>query len=207
MRWAMIDPPRVSRRKILESAGAGFGYLALAGMLRVLHKAIARLDQALQAAMDEHPEAPLFRSFPAAGPVLAPRLLVAFGTNRERFAKAGDVAEFYGIAPVVVQSGNSKTVHIRRRCPKFGRQTFHENAACALRKEPWAKHYYEQQKRRSQGKHHQACRALAYKLVRIYFACWKARTPYDSQLYLKALQTHASPLHAQLEKSMEAAGE
>jgi transposase len=181
--------------------------LALAGMLRPLHQAIARLDKAIQQLMDQHPDAPIFRSLPGAGPALAPRLLVAFGTNRSRFDQAVDVAEFYGIAPVVVQSGNSQTVHFRYRCPKFGRQTFHENAGCALKKEPWAKCYYDQQKQRNKGKHHQACRALAYKLVRIYFACWKQRQPYQRDHYLKALEKHASPLHRKLEKLTESHGE
>jgi transposase len=125
--------------------------------------------------------------------------LVAFGTNRDRFDKSADVAEFYGVAPVVVQSGNSKTAHVRYRCPKFGRQTFHENAGCALKKEPWARRYYDQQKQRNKGKHHQACRALAYKLVRIYFACWKHRKTYESDRYLKALKDHGSPLLGKLE--------
>lgn len=174
--------------------------LALAGMLRPLHQAVGRLDQAIAQAMDQHPEAPLFRSFPAAGPALAPRLLVAFGTNRNRFETATDVAEFYGIAPVVVQSGHSKTVHVRYRCPKFGRQTFHENAACALKQEPWAKCYYEQQKQGNRTRHHQACRALAFKLVRIYFACWKQRQRYEPERYLAALKTHGSPLYGKLEK-------
>jgi transposase len=173
--------------------------LALASMLRPLHQALARLDQEIQQAMDQHPDAPIFQSFPGAGPALAPRLLVAFGTQRDRFATSADVAQFYGVAPVVVQSGNSKTVHFRYRCPKFGRQTFHENAACALKKEPWAKCYYDQQKERNKGKHHQACRALAYKLVRIYFACWKQCKTYDPNRYLKALEEHASPLHRKLE--------
>jgi transposase len=173
--------------------------LALAGMLRPLHQAVARLDHHIEQAMDEHPDAYIFRSFPGAGPALAPRLLVAFGTNRNRFDHAGDVAQFYGIAPVIVQSGNSKTVHVRHRCPKFGRQTFHENAGCALKKEPWAKCYYHQQKERNKGKHHQACRALAFKLVRIYFACWKQRTTYEPTRYLTALEKHASPLHRKLE--------
>ena len=173
--------------------------LAFAGMLRPLHQAIARFDKQIEQAMDQHPDAPIFRSFPGAGPVLAPRLLVAFGSNRDRFDQAADVAQFYGIAPVVVQSGNSKQVHFRHRCPKFGRQTFHENAGCALKKEPWAKCYYNQHKQRNKGKHHQACRALAYKLVRIYFACWKQRQTYDPHRYLKALETHASPLHPKLQ--------
>ena len=125
---------------------------------------------------------------------MAPRLLVAFGTQRDRFDQAEDIAQLYGIAPVVVQSGNSRTVHIRHRCPKFGRQTFHENAGCAAKSEPWARSYYLRQRQRHQDKHHQACRALAYKLIRIYFACWKNRTKYDGQIYLNALSKNASPL-------------
>jgi transposase len=172
--------------------------LALASMLRPLHQAIARLDQHIEQAMDEHPDAPIFRSFPGAGPALAPRLLVAFGTNRKRFASAQEVAQFYGLAPVVIQSGNSETTHMRRRCPKFGRQTFHENASCARHQEPWARAYYDQHNPPEAGKHHQACRALAYKLIRIYFACWKAKKPYDPNCYLQALQKHGSPLHTKL---------
>lgn len=173
--------------------------LALASMLRPLHQAISRLDKQIEQTMDQHPDAAIFRSLPAAGPALAPRLLVAFGTNRERFASAQEVAQFYGIAPVVIQSGNSKTVHMRHRCPKFGRQTFHENAACARSQELWAGVYYDQQREHNGDKHHQACRALAYKLIRIQFACWKTRTPYNADRYLLALQKHASPLHAKLQ--------
>ena len=173
--------------------------LALATMLRPLHQAIARLDQQIQEAMDQHPDAFIFRSLPAAGPALAPRLLVAFGTNRERFADAAEVAQFYGLAPVVMQSGNTTLVHMRHRCPKFGRQTFHENAACARQVEPWAAVYYEEHRDRNDDKHHEACRALAFKLIRIQFACWKTRTAYDPQRYVQALKKHGSPLHPKLE--------
>jgi transposase len=172
--------------------------LAWVGMLKAIHKAVASFDKAIQRTMDQHPDAPIFRSLPGAGPAMAPRLLVAFGTQRDRFETAQDVAQFYGIAPVVVQSANSRTVHIRYRCPKFGRQTFHENAGCALKTEPWARCYYEQQRKKHEDKHHQACRALAYKLIRIYFACWKNQTQYDSQKYLAALKLNASPISSKL---------
>lgn len=171
---------------------------ALAALLRPLHQALAQMEQIIEQTMDQHPDAALFRSFPGAGPALAPRLLVAFGTQRERFQSAQEVAQFYGLAPVVIQSGNSKVTHIRRRCPKFGRQTFHENASCALRQETWARCYYDQQRQRHQDKHHQACRALAFKLIRIYFACWRDRKTYVTQTYERALQTHGSPLHKKL---------
>jgi transposase len=184
------DPAIIEPAHVLVSA--------LAGMLRPLHKAVSHMDQQIQQAMDQHPDAALVRSWPGAGPALAPRLLVAFGTNRERFGSATEVSQFYGIAPVVQQSGSTKTVHMRHRCPKFGRQTFHENAACALKKEPWAKCFYEEHKKKHDDKHHQACRALAFKLVRIYFRCWKDRKPYQPDRYLQALQKHGSPLHKSL---------
>jgi len=180
---------------------------ALAGLLKVLHQAIAGLDQDIARDFDQHPDAALFRSLPGAGPAMAPRLLAAFGTRRERFASAAEVAQFYGIAPVVKQSGNTKTTHMRSRCPKFGRQTFHENAGCALMKEPWAKRYYEDQKGKPDGRHHMACRALAFKLIRIYYACWKQNTPYDGQRYLKALEKHSSPLHQKLQTPTKNTGE
>ena len=171
---------------------------ALASLLKPLHQAIAQLEGVIEQALDQHPDAAIFRSFPGAGPALTPRLLVAFGTQRDRFQSAQEVAQFYGLAPVVIQSGNSKVTHIRRRCPKFGRQTFHENANCALRQETWARCYYDQQRQRHQDKHHQACRALAFKLIRIYFACWRDRKTYVTQTYERALQTNGSPLHKKL---------
>lgn len=187
------DPAIIEPARALVSAWAA--------VLRCLHKSIAALDQQIQQAMDQHPDAALFRSLPGAGPALAPRLLVAFGSQRDRFQSAQEVAQFYGIAPVLIQSGNSHLVRLRHRCPKFGRQTFHENAACAAKSEAWAKSYYRHHRQKHDDKHHQACRALAYKLIRIYFACWKNRTQYRTQNYLAALQRSGSRLSRVLNHS------
>jgi transposase len=154
------------------------------------------MDAQIQRLMDQHPDREIFRSFPGAGPCLAPRLLVAFGTNRERFRSAVEVAQFYGIAPVMRQSGTTKTVHVRTRCPKFGRQTYHENAGCALREELWASAFHCRYKHEHDSRHHQANRSLAFKLIRVYFACWKNRTPYDPEKYENALEASGSPYAA-----------
>jgi transposase len=140
---------------------------ALAGMLQVLHQSIDQTETLIAQTTDAHPEAALFRSFPCAGPALAPRLLAAFGTNRDRFASAQEAQQFYGIAPVKKQSGQSKVIHMRYRCPKFVRQTFHENASHAVRKEGWAKTFYDQQRAKKKG-HHACVRSVAFKLMRIY---------------------------------------
>lgn len=166
---------------------------AQASLLQALHKAIAQMDQAIQEAMAEHPDAPLFRSLPGAGPVLAPRLLAAFGTDRQRFQSALELQQFFGIAPVQKQSGKSKVTHLRHRCPKFGRQTFHENAGQAAKQEGWTQNYYQQQRARQKG-HHASLRALAFKLMRIYYACWKDNVCYDAKNYESSLRTRGSTL-------------
>lgn len=193
--------PLTTDAAIIEPAEGMVG--ALATLLGTLCKSIQKFEKAIANAFDQHPEAELFRSLPGAGPALAPRLLAAFGTNRERFTSATEVAQFYGLAPVVIQSGESKITRIRHRCPKFGRQTFHENASCASKSEPWAKAYYLQQKVKNHDKHHQACRALAFKLIRIYYSCWKNNKPYQSNTYLNALQRNGSPLYKEIQNPSE----
>ena len=178
----------------------------VAQMLQVLHQSIDELETLIEKTTDLHPEAALFRSFPCAGPALARRLLVAFGTNRARFESAQEVPQFYGLAPVRQQSGQSEIIHLRYRCPKFVRQTFHENAGHVVRKEGWAKTFYEQQRAKKKG-HHVCVRAAAFKLMRIYFRRWKDNKCYDANLYEEALKKHGSGLASQLKKTDPTNGE
>jgi transposase len=165
----------------------------LVEQLRALHSALARLDAALEKLFDQHPDQGLFRSLPGAGDALAPRLAAAFGTDRQHYQDAQELEQFSGIAPVTETSGKMHWVHWRLACPKFLRQTFHEFAAASLKKSLWARAYYER-RRQQGGSHHGAIRALAYKWIRILYRCWKDRTPYDEQVYLRSLQRHHSPL-------------
>jgi transposase len=105
------------------------------------------------------------------GPTFAPRLLVALGEQRSRYASPAQIQQYAGIAPVTERSGNKSWVHWRWQCPKFLRQTFVEWAALSIPHCYWAKAYYEQQ--RARGASHQAAvRALAFKWIRIVFRCW-----------------------------------
>lgn len=167
----------------------------LVGQLRALHKAIQKYEQRLSQLMDEHPDAALFMALPGAGPALAPRLLVAFGTDRQRFQKSSELQSLSGIAPVTKRSGKRCTVHRRWACPKFLLQTFHEFANCSRKKSAWAQAYYDLQRARGKG-HHTSVRALAFKWIRILFRCWKTRIPYCEERYLSSLRTRAAPLLA-----------
>jgi transposase len=176
---------------LLEAGATATG--CVVARLESLNRQIPALDQRIAELVPKHPETYLFKGLPGAGPALLPRLIVAFGTNRDRFASAAELAAFSGIAPVCQQSGRSKIVVFRRACPLFLRQTFHEFAACSRAKSVWARAFYRQQ--REAGKHHHsALRALAFKWIRILFRCWKDSIPYDEARYLLSLQQRHSPL-------------
>jgi transposase len=64
---------------------------ALVAQLRVTLQAIADFDTAIAQRAQSHPDCPLFQALPGAGPVFAPRLLVAFGAQRARSAAAADL--------------------------------------------------------------------------------------------------------------------
>jgi transposase len=183
--------PAVKDTALLEAGPAAVK--ALVAIIKALNSAIGGFDERIEQVSSTHVEVALFAKLPGAGPVLRPRLMVIFGTQRERYRKADELQAYSGIAPVTGESGKSKWVHFRRSCPKFIRQTFHEFAAHSIPKCPWAKAYY--QKQRSLGNdHHAAVRALAFKWIRVLFACWKNGTPYDDAIYTQALERHHSPL-------------
>ena len=162
-------------------------------LIQDLHEGIEGLNRQIQEAAEAHPDFFIFDSLPGAGAVMAPRLLAAFGSQRERYQNATEMQTFSGIAPVTESSGKSSWVHFRFACSKFLRQSFHEWAALSIPQSKWARAYYELQCRRGK-KHHAAVRALAFKWIRIIYRCWKERVAYDENVYLAALAKHNSPL-------------
>lgn len=166
---------------------------ALARQLKLSLEGIADYDQAISECFNSLPDAELFSALPGAGAQLAPRLLAAFGSDRNHWPDAKGFLQYTGIAPVTERSGKKEWVHWRWSCPTFTRQTFVEWAGQTIPRSYWAKAYYDQQ--RAKGKPHQvAIRALAFKWIRILHRCWLNKTPYDEAKYLLALQRSGSPL-------------
>lgn len=161
--------------------------------IRALSASIAIYDQKIAAVFAAHEDAQIFASFPGAGEQLAPRLAAAFGTDRRRFDGAVDVATRSGIAPVLRRSGKTATVHMRWACPTFLRQTFHEYARVSIGHSVWARAFYKQQRARGHG-HHEAIRTLAYRWIRILYACWNSQTAYDEARYLQQLNRRGSTI-------------
>jgi transposase len=119
---AMTDDPAIINPCSLEA-------LALIEQLKTTLELIRQFDDAIAQLAPTLPDYPVFASLPGTGPVLTPRLLAAFGEDRDRFHSAAEVQQYGGIAPVTERSGQKSWVHWRWQCPTFVRQTFVEWAA------------------------------------------------------------------------------
>jgi len=187
--------PALHDRAVIEAKSSAVRVIVR--LVRVLVEGIEDLDGQIEEAAAAHPDFFIFNSLPGAGPVMAPRLLAAFGSQRERYRSADELQSFSGIAPLTESSGKRKWVHFRWACPKFLRQSFHEWTGHSIAQSEWARAYYQQQ--RSKGNtHHEAVRALAFKWIRIVFRCWQNRVAYDENRYLAVLVKRGSPLGARV---------
>jgi transposase len=171
----------------------------VAHQLQWVQRAVQQYDRQIAQAFAQHPDRAIFRSLPGAGPVLAPRLLAAVGSCRERFPTAASLQRSSGIAPVTKQSGGTHHVHRRYLCSKFLRQSFHEYAKESILHSRWAAAYYWQQRDKECG-HHTAVRALAFKWQRIIWRCWQDREMYQENIYEAALRRSGSPIVSRFKK-------
>lgn len=169
----------------------------LARQIEALRSSITRYDKEIAKRFGAHPDAHLFESLPGSGPAMAPRLLSAFGSKRERFQAATEVQEYSGIAPVTKRSGKQCVTTWRWGAPKFVRQSFHEFARLSIHHSAWARAYYDLQRERGNSRH-AAIRSLAFKWIRIIYRCWKERVAYDEAQYIQALLQRGSPLAKRL---------
>jgi transposase len=183
--------PAIRDRAVIEAKSTVVKVIVQ--LIRTLIEGIADLDEMIKEAAAAHPDFFIFDSLPGAGAALAPRLLAAFGSQRERYGNAGEVQSYSGIAPVMERSGKKKWVHFRVACPKFLRQSFHEWAGHSIAHSVWARSYYQQLRSKGKG-HHAAVRALAFKWIRVVFRCWKDAVAYDESKYLATLARRGSPL-------------
>lgn len=84
---------------------------AMVKQLRLILESIKMFDAEIDKLAVGHPDYALFSSLSGASPSLTPRLLVAFGEQRERFTSAAEVQMYAGIAPVTERSGKKEWVH------------------------------------------------------------------------------------------------
>lgn len=183
--------PATNDPAVLEACSTKARHLSES--IATLRDQITRLEHRRDELVADHPDAPIFASFPGAGRATVPRLIAAFGTIRGSYSSAFEVECDSGIAPVHIRSGSMDRVCIRHACRDFTRQTFHEFAGQSIPQCQWAKAYYQAHCQKPH-QHHAAVRALAFKWIRILYRCWKDRKPYDEQLYLTSRRRRSSLL-------------
>lgn len=174
----------LARRALEAAEGQSIvvpGEAAFADMIRELaaealkaREAIARIDRDLEALLTRHPDGALIRSLPGMGAVLAAELIANIG-NIERFRSADALASAAGLAPVIRQSGKSRTWRRANGGDKALKRVFFQSAFCAVStKDPLSKAFYD--RKRHEGKHHtQAIIALARRRVTVLWTMLRTR--------------------------------
>jgi transposase len=168
---------------------------ALAEQLKVVVVRVETIQEHIQIVAEQHPNRALAESLPGAAAVLEPRIMTVLGTNFDAWDSAQELAVRDGVAPRRVQSGKSCVISRRRAKPQFEHQTWIEFAKSSLLTCGWAQEFVAAKQKKGQ-KYYTVVRALAYKWIRILFACWKNGTVYDENTYLTALKKAGSPYGA-----------
>lgn len=167
-----------------ESAMAAIARELAVEALAVKEK-LARLDKELEALLASHPDAALIRSLPGMGAILTASFIATAG-NIARFRSADAMAAAAGLAPVMRQSGHSRTWRRTYGGDKDLKRVFFQSAFCAhATGDPISKAFYSRKRR--EGKHHtQALIALARRRVTVLWTMLKTRLPFDPKLAISA---------------------
>ncbi len=100
-------PPPATQDQAVREACVLIAH-SLVAMLATLRAQIDVFDKRIAELEAHQPDRALFRSLPGAGDALVPRMIVAFGTQRDRYHSAYEMQCYSGIAPVTEASGNSQ---------------------------------------------------------------------------------------------------
>lgn len=117
----------------------------------VVRGQLAALDKELQVIVADHPKGALVRSLPGRGAVLAAEFIATAG-DITRFRSPAALAAAAGLAPVLRQSGHSRTLRKARRGDKDLKRILSQSAFCAFNTHPDSRAYYDRKRR--EGKHH-----------------------------------------------------
>jgi transposase len=159
----------------------------LVAHLELLVNQIQEYEKQIKRLMDNSADGNIFRSLPGADYILGGKLLVLYSTRD--FRNASEAQQLFGTAPYTSISGQSRYVGFRRGVSNFGRNTFQQLARCSVISSNWAEKQYV--RRRNQGKKSQhAFRCLANTWVKITFAMWRSKTPYDENIHLASIARH-----------------
>jgi transposase len=172
-------------------AGKAHSALVFAELLGLLNQQLADYDDAIAMAVQRHPDAAIFASFPGVGPIGTAVLLAEIGEDRSHYPAVEVLLAEAGLAPVTRASGRSCRVRFRYAANRQLREACTWWAFNSLKESTWASEVYHQA--RTRGQHpYRALRGLGARWVRVLWRCWTDRIPYDPAKHHK---TTAQPAH------------
>jgi len=164
----------------------------LVDQLEAVSQELKACHRQLEALVQGHPDGELFRSVMGLGTVLAAGLICLFGEDRQAVPDVNPIQCRAGTAPVTVRSGKSMRVQFRRACNKQARNTVQQLAQQLVLHHAWARQIY--QAHRARGRHHhEALRIVAHHALRVLFAVWRDRQPYDAARFEEARRRRQQP--------------
>jgi transposase len=114
----------------------------LLGLLEMLHQQIGKLDEAVQQAAEEHPQAKLLMTQPGVGPNTALAFVLTLG-DVSRFPRGKQVASYLGLIPREESSGGrQKLGAITKQGNQLVRSLLVEAAQIAVRFDPGLRKQY-----------------------------------------------------------------
>lgn len=167
-------------------AGKAFSAQSFARLLRLLNEQLAEFDDAIAAAVSDHPDAAIFASFPGVGPVLTGVLLAEIGEDRQRFPRPEVLLAEAGLAPVTRASGRSKSVRFRYAANGRLREACMWWAFNSLKTSPWAAAAFRNARDQRGQRYHRALRGLAARWMRVLWRCWTDEASYDPAAHASA---------------------
>ncbi|MGW6868033.1 IS110 family transposase [Streptomyces sp. NPDC054901] len=167
----------------LPQVEAALGHQTSA-LLRQLNTACdnaVQLEVAVTQAFEEHPDAPVIRSFPGLAALTGARVLAEIGDDRARFATAGSLKAYAGSAPVTRASGKSCKVMSRKVKNQRLAAVGYVWAFVSLTRSPGARAHYD--RRRAAGDRHVAAqRNLFNRFMGMLFHCLQNGHTYDESI-------------------------
>jgi hypothetical protein len=162
---------------------------SIVSQLKPLIAALAEYYRRIQQLLEDFEDGVRFQSIPGVDVILSGKLLVAIGTDRERFTSANELQSLFGTAPYTSSSGQYRSVHFRHACNKRMRSALHQMAFASLLRSTWANTYFTRKRREGKRGHH-ALRCLANQWLKVIFAVWKTETMYDETKHLASIARH-----------------
>lgn len=167
-------------------AGKSFSAQSFTRLLQLLNSQLAEFDDAIAAAVAEHPDAHIFASFPGVGPVTTAVLLAEIGEDRERYPRPEVLLAEAGLAPVTRASGRSRSVRFRYAANTRLRESAMWWAYNSMKESPWAAAAFREARDQRGQRYHRALRGLSARWMRILWRCWTNNEPYDPERHASA---------------------